>query len=110
MTQMMLDIFLENMSNIIEENDIPREYVVFAIGVFLDEYETKSLMLATERLIRDLSDYRKMTKPYFELTLEEISELSNDEKAQAQAWVQMGLIHSLMMETIVDLTRSLAND
>ena len=106
----MADIFIEDMSNIIEENNIPREYVMFALGEFLHEYETKSLMLATMRLIRDLDDYKEMTKPYFKLTLEEINELSNDEKAQAKAWVQMGMIHSLMMETIVGLTRSLAND
>lgn len=107
MTEAMTEILINRVGHIVQENDIPHEYLIIVLATFLADYENHSLMKATYNLLSNTRDIRKQTEPYFDLTMEDIDALSAEDKATMKAWVQMGVVYSLLLEAITELVAPL---
>lgn len=107
MTQALADILIEDMRYKIDYVGIPREIAIFIMGQFLADYENNSLIFATLRLTKDLSQSRAKTEPYFLLTPEEIASLPVVDKAQMKAEVEVATTQTILLEAVLELVSPL---
>lgn len=107
MTEAMTEILINRVGEAMVENKLPHDYLIIVLASFLADYENHSLMKATYNLLSSTRDIRKQTEPWFDLTMEEIDALSAEDKTTMKSWVQMGIVHSLLLEAVTELVAPL---